>query len=414
MPKRSTNRIIKSRVDALVAGQTIWDAEVAGFGVTANTHSKTYKLKYRHNGRQRMLTLGTHGTITPDEARKLAMNAKAEVNRGNDPAALKQEVSLTVEELARQYMLRHADVNKKPGSALMDRANIKNHVVPLLGKLPVSKITTTDIENFKASVQAGKTAPENAMAVRKAQKGGAVVRGGKGVANRCLALLSTMFNLAELWGLRTKQTNPVSGVKKFKEQSKERFLSDEEVQRVWAVLDELESKGENGMQYPVALFRLLMLTGARLNEIRSLQWSMVNLAEKRLDLPDSKTGKKVIHLPDRAVEVLQSLPRVSGNPYVIVGGVTGAPLVNAQKPWRRVRNQANLPDVRIHDLRHSFASMAVRNGVDLYTLGKTLGHKNPSTTQRYAHLSDEHMKKAAAKMDDAFGRAVALSRAEKK
>lgn len=407
MPKRSAIKITKTRVDELAPGQTIWDSEIAGFGITANAHSKSYKLKYYFQGRQHMLTIGTHGTLTVDQARKKAIGFKAEINAGVNPAVKKAAVGMTVKALCDEYMEKHARVMKKAGSAAMDLANIRNHIIPLLGSLSVEDVNSTHIEQFKLAVRSGKTAPTDPKAVQKAQRGGSPVTGGEGVANRCLALLSKMFNLAETWGLREKRTNPVTGVTKFKERPKERFLNEEELNRLWTYLDQLEADGASGMQFPVAMIRLLILTGARCGEIQTLKWSMVDLAGRRLNLPDSKTGSKVIHLSDRAVNELRRLERVKGNPYVIVGARDGKPLQNIRKPWSKIRKATGLEDVRIHDLRHSFASLAAAHGMDLLTIGKLLGHKNATTTHRYAHLTDDFLSKANDAIGDAFGRAFA-------
>lgn len=388
MPKRSTKDITKSRVDALAPGKTLWDASTIGFGVTANKHSKSYKLKYRFEGAQRMLTIGVHGSPwTVDSARKQALAYLTELHSGSDPAVTKQSVSVTVAALCDEYMQKHAHVEKKASSAHQDQINIKNHIRPLLGKLVIADVTPKNLDDFKIKVQTGKTAPTDPKAVQKAQRGGSPVKGGPGVANRCMALLSKMFNLAELWGYRPQNTNPTRGISKFKETAKERYLSDEELQRLWGQLDEM---GDSGIIDPfaIAFFRLLILTGARKSEIQFLTWSMVDFKAKRLQLTDSKTGRKSIQLSDHAVEVLEDLGRVQGNPYVIVGAKEKKPLQNVRKPWIAIRKAAGLNDVRIHDLRHSFASFAAAEGVPLVMIGKLLGHKNVGTTARYAHLSE--------------------------
>lgn len=349
-----------------------------------------------------MLTLGLHGPLTVDAARKIALQHRAEINAGINPAAAKRKAGYTVADLCSQFIDQHASVAKKASSASMDKANIRNHVLPLLGSLSVEAVTSAEIEKFKLDVQRGRTAPVNASEIRKKQRGGATVAGGKGVANRCLALLSKMFNLAELWGHRTKGTNPVRGVAKFKENSKERFLTATELTRLWSVLDDRMKSQWTGLHYTEALFRLLILTGARLSEIQQLKWEYVDLRAARLQLPDSKTGSKTIHLPQAAVDELKSLQRVKGNPYVIVGRIEGRPLHNAQKPWQAIREAAGLQDVRIHDLRHTFASFAAGRGMSLQTVAKLLGHRSIATTQKYSHLGEDHMKLAS----DQLGRTI--------
>ncbi len=430
MPKRSDISINKVRVDALLPGQQLWDSRLVGFGVVANKLSKAYKLKYYFEGRQRMMTIGLHGSpYTVDMARDKAMAALVRLQSGIDPASEKKIVGQTIAELCDEYIQKHANVNKKASSAHEDAVNIKNHVKPLLGTKLVKDIAPTDIERFKTDVQQGKTAPKDPKAVQMAQKGGKPVTGGKGVANRCLALLSKMFNLSELWGYRPQNSNPVRGVAKYKENLKERYLSEDELKRLWAYLDKMEEDGilvgndgnstDNAIEaedekaryamYSVACFRLLILTGARVSEIQTLKWEMVDLAGRRLNLPDSKTGKKTIQLSDTAVAILQALPRVKDNPYVIVGRKAGTHLHNLRKPWVAICKASNLQGVRIHDLRHSFASFAAAQGQPLLVIGKLLGHKNPATTQRYVHLTERHLGEANQTVNDKIGSIIAKS-----
>ena len=162
MPKRSSIAITKQRVDLLKAGQQIWDSSVVGFGVIANAHSKSYKLKYRFRGTQRMLTIGIHGSpFTVDAARKKAQAYLTQLHAGSDPAEEKANLALTVEALCAEYMEKHANVQKKATSAHQDAMNIRNHVTPLLGKIPVADVTAKHIDDFKLKVQSGKTAPSN-------------------------------------------------------------------------------------------------------------------------------------------------------------------------------------------------------------------------------------------------------------
>jgi integrase len=274
----------------------------------------------------------------------------------------------------------------------MDQRNIQNHVIPLLGDRFVDEVTRADIDQFKRAVREGTTADPNANR-RNSYRGGAVVTGGTGVANRCLALLSKMFNLAERWGLRPEHSNPVRHVEKYREGKKERFLTSAEFERLAQVLAEQEQAGAEN-PYVTAALRLLILTGARLGEILSLQWDFVNLDHRALRLPDSKTGQKVIFLSEPAIDILASIPRLANNPFVIVGGKEGQSLRNLQKPWGRIRKAAGLTGVRIHDLRHSYASVAAAAGMSLPVIGKLLGHTKSTTTERYAHLSADPLKAA--------------------
>jgi len=223
-------------------------------------------------------------------------------------------------------------------------------------------------------------------------------------ANRTLALLSKFFDWAEKRGLRPDGSNPCRHIEKYREGRRERFLSQAELARLGDTLREAEQV-KSCSPWVIAAVRLLTLTGARLNEILSLQWEHVSEEHECLMLPDSKTGRKAIHLNAPALALLQSIPRLEGNPFVICGERAGRHLVNIEKPWRRIRKAAKLDDVRLHDLRHSFASVAASGGQSLVVIGKMLGHSQPATTARYAHLADDPVKAAS----DAVGRHIAAA-----
>lgn len=203
-----------------------------------------------------------------------------------------------------------------------------------------------------------------------------------------------MFNLAEMWGLRREGTNPRKYIKKYAEEKRERFLSPAELKRVGEVLREME---DEGIELPsaIAAARLLILTGCRLNEIMRLEWNYVDIEGRALHLPDSKSGAKTVHLGQPAVDVLKATERVKDNPWVITGTMRGAPLYDLQPFWQRVRARTGLKDVRIHDLRHTFASTAVAAGQGLPMIGKLLGHTQVQTTARYAHLAADPVRAAA-------------------
>jgi len=211
------------------------------------------------------------------------------------------------------------------------------------------------------------------------------------MANRAVSILSKMFNLAEDWGLRTDGTNPARRIRKFREEEKKRYLSDDEQARLGNALAEALEGGQE-TEYAVSAISLLMLTGCRLGEILTLQWE--NVTAHHLELPDSKTGRRRIPLPREAYDIIMSLTKRDGNPYVILGEVEGGHLVNLHKPWLRIRKAAGLEDVRMHDLRHTYASVAVMSGIDPFLLKEIMGHKNLQTTLRYAHFADEAVQRA--------------------
>jgi integrase len=368
-------------------------------------------LKTRVNGRQRWFTIGEHGSPwTPDTARKQAVTLLGDLHRGIDLSALRSgsRAKPTIADLCERYLSEHANQHKRPSSAAEDGRNINNHVLPLLGSKLVAEVSRTDIDAFKRAIRDGKTAPKNGKGPRSGFRGGATVSGGPGAANRCLALLSKMFNLAERWGMRPENSNPVRHVEKYRENKVERYLNGDELERLSAVLAEAEATGSEN-PFAVAAIRLLLCTGARLGEILTLRWDYVDLDRGLITLPDSKTGRKPIYLNSLAVEVLSAVPRVEGNPFVIVGDKPGSHLVNLRKPWYRLREQAGIKDARIHDLRHTFASIGVSAGLPLPLAGKLLGHRKSVTTERYAHLADDPVRAGNELIADVLRRSQKVS-----
>jgi integrase len=298
-------------------------------------------------------------------------------------------VALTVAELCERYLEEHARVHKRSRSVEEDERNIRNHLKPLLGLRRVGEVTRADVEHAIRAVREGKTARDE----KTRRHGRRIVRGGPVAANRTLALLRTMFNLAERWGLRPDHSNPCRHVKKFPERNRERFLTRDELVRLGEALAEAEASGRESPA-AIAALRLLLFTGCRVSEILGLRWAHVDFERGCLRLPESKTGAKVVHLAAPALKVLQGVPRRGRNPYVFRSSRPGKRLADLKGPWHRIRNAAELPDMRLHDLRHSFASVGAAAGLSLPMIGKMLGHKQAATTQRYAHLASDPVKQA--------------------
>ena len=263
-------------------------------------------------------------------------------------------------------------------------AVIARHILPLLGRKQVAEVVRADVERFLRDIAAGKTIAD----IKTGAHGRAIVSGGKGTATRTLGLLGGIFSFAVDRGLRPD--NPVQGVKRYRDQKSERYLSAGELARLGEAL-----AGSSENPIAVAGVRLLILTGARKSEIQTAKWEHVDFERSCLRLPDSKTGAKTIPLGAAALALLQDLPRVEGNPYVLPGYRKGGYYIGLPKAWLRVRKAAQLDGVRLHDLRHSFASVAASAGDSLLLIGAILGHRDSKTTQRYVHLSNDPVKAVA-------------------
>ncbi|SDW21090.1 Site-specific recombinase XerD [Albimonas donghaensis] len=374
----------------------IADTDLPGFRLqVTTTGAKAWYLAYRLGGgrgaSQREPKIGDFPAMKAEAARRIAEEWLAEVRKGGDPASERKarRDAPRMSELFDRYLEEHARPHKKASSLENDVRMIEKRLRPAFGRTKIAEVARSEIAAFHKRISA--TPYE---------------------ANRALALLSKMFNLAEVWGLRPDGTNPCRHVRKYPETKRKRFLSPAELARLGEVLRMAERDGyisllkkegvrELQKRVPVsveavAAIRLLILTGARKSEILGLRWDWIDLASGRASLPDSKTGEKSIILPPPALAVLADLKRSDENPYVIRGAKRGAHLVNLKDPWLAIREAAGLDDVRVHDLRHSFASVGAAGGASLPIIGALLGHSQPATTARYAHLSDDPLQAAAA------------------
>jgi integrase len=384
----ATANITKRAVDAAKARKTdsyVWDRELPGFGLKITPAGrKVYLVQYRlggRKGRTRRITIGQQGQVTPTFARAEAKRLLGEIASGRDPASdrdkTKADKSLAV--VLEQFMAEHVRPKLKARTAREYQRTATLHILPRLGRRPIGELKRTDLARL-----------HHELSDKPYQ------------ANRTLALLSKFFGWAEKHGLRPDGSNPCRHVEKYREGRRERFLSEAELARLGDALRKAE-QDKTCSPWIIAAIRLLALTGMRRNEILTLRWEHVSEEHESLFLPDSKTGRKAVHLSPPALALLQTIPRLDGNPFVICGEKPGRHLVNIEKPWRRVRAGAKLDDVRLHDLRHSFASVAASGGQSLVVIGKLLGHSQPATTARYAHLADDPVKAAS----DAVGRHIA-------
>jgi integrase len=404
----SNRKISQSVINGLKPGDVAWDCDVRGFGVRKQRRDPVFILKYRSGGKQRLYTIGLYGSPwTVEKARNEAVQLLGEIAKGTDPALLrdKMKAAPTFSDFADQYLADVSDTHKKASTAGEDRRMLKLHIRPRFDGRKVAEIDRADVAGLHAAL---KKTPV--------------------MANRVVALVSHMLTYAMDKGMRPEGPNPCRKVKKYAEQSKERFLSLDELGRLGASLLTAEKRGipwepdpekktkhapkaENRFtvvgEHAAAALRLLLFTGARLREILHLKWENVDFDRGLLFLADSKTGKKTVVLNAPALAVLSGLTRIGD--YVIAGDEVDKPRSDLKRPWDLIRNHAGLSDVRIHDLRHTFASVGAGANLGLPIVGKLLGHAQASTTARYAHLDADPVRRAANTIGNQISAAMAGS-----
>ncbi len=378
MPKL-TKRYVEMLTPHTANTIRFWDSEIKGFGVVVlPSGRKTYMIQYRNAERtEKRLKLGVHGNITAEQARTMAKQHLGNITQGQDPAEQKK-INLhlpTINDLACDYVERHGK-RKRARSLKEDQKLLNALILPNLGKKKVRNVSQRDIETLHLSRS---ETPYN--------------------ANRMLALLSKMFSLAQSWGWR--DDNPAKGLERFSEHKRERWLNQDELKQLWTALN----------HYPTALpsfaIKLLLLTGARRGELLNATWEHIDFKQGVWTKPSHLTKqKKQEHLPlsAEAINLLKELKRLNpkNSTYLFPGRVEGQPLKEFRGFWRKILKEANLENVRVHDLRHTYASHLVSNGLSLSIVGKLLGHTQAVTTQRYAHLADEPLRQAT----DWFGSVV--------
>ena len=383
MPRRSGLRVTKRAVDALFveAGDAVfWDRDLPGFGVRVHaTGRKVYVVQSRGPTGPKRVTLGRHGDMPADEARKQAAVVIDRIKQGEDPIPKPSEPELTVSELSERFMSTHVNVHCKPSTAATYRSILDKHILPVLGMMPISDVGRKEISALHHRLH-----------------------GTSAVANQAVKLVSQIYSLAEAWGKIPAGRNPCGSVRRYKTRSRERFLTPEEFRRLGRVLRDAEA---DGSVWPpaIAAIRLLILTGCRKMEILTLRWEDVDRTTGELRLRDAKAGPRMVPLTAPLLAVLDGIPRVPGNPWVIMSRKPDSHLPDLQVYWMRICERAGLDDVRIHDLRHSYASRALALGEGLPTIGKLLGHRKVGTTARYAHLMRDAEKEAATRVGDSIG-----------
>jgi integrase len=372
-----------------------YDSEIRGFGVrTTARGAVSFILNYSLGGRERRYTMASYPEKSATWARSEALSLRGKIREGIDPLEQKQQRDgvPTIAELAKDYLEEHAHKNKRPGSIRNDEMMLNRIIIPKLGGLRVSSVTRRDVEKLHGSLKA---TPYH--------------------ANRTLSLLSKMFSLAQEWGWRTE--NPAKGLTRFQEDHRENWLSVEQLERLTRALSNYTDQGAANA------LRLLILTGAREGEVLSATWDQFDLGRGRWTKPSHHTKqKKIEHLPlsQAALDILAPMKKSANSEYLFPGRFETGRRVTLRRPWVQVCRAAGLateyripgkrrrelvryrPAVRIHDLRHTFASHLVSSGQSLHIVGKLLGHTQHQTTSRYAHVADEALRKATNNFPDVF------------
>lgn len=400
----SVLKLTKRSVDTLTADMrpfVAFDTDLAGFGVRVMPSGvKSWIVEFRPHGggrivAKRRITLGRVGQLTPEQARKAAAEMLALVKLGRDPADEKADrrAALTVKELIDAFAAEHVEVKLKERTAEAHAIALQR-LSSMHGSFKAAALSRTHLASLHSKM-----------------------RDRPFAANRSLAVWGKLFAWAGVRGLVPEGHNPARGIERYRENGRERYLTREEFGALGEALKAAETIGlpwkidsskpsakhlakeENRRTvldpFGVAAIRLLILTGARLREILHAKWSNLDLQRGILFLEDSKTGRKPVYLSAAAQTVLAELPRIDGNPYLIAGAKAGAPRADLKKPWAALTRAACLEGVRIHDLRHSFASFGAGASLGLPIIGKLLGHSQPATTHRYAHLDADPMRRAA-------------------
>lgn len=396
-------RLTKRMVDQLMPQSRpafLWDNELRGFGVRVEpTGTKTFVLRYRlrhlgPTGPKRFFTVGRYGPLTVDQARDHAKAVLAEVTQGRDPAAslAKSKVELTFAAAVELFLTEHVRKKRKASTSADYESLLRNYALPVLGDRKLTEVGRGDVAKLHGGLS------------EKPYQ-----------ANRLVAVIGSLYSFAEKRELVPEHFNPARRIDKFREDRRERFLSTVELERLGVALEEGETVGlpwtidesktpskhlakpENRLSLiapqAAAAIRLLIFTGARLREILDLQWEHVDVQRGLLLLPDSKTGRKTVVLNGAAQQVFAALPRTSL--FVIPGKATDKPRSDLKKPWDQVCARAGLKGVRLHDLRHTFASVGAGSSLGLPIVGKLLGHSQPQTTARYAHLDADPLRRAS-------------------
>ena len=371
-------KLTNKKIDQLIPdtkSYIVWDNEIRGFGVRVNLNSKkTFILKYRvgqgRSARVRKPVIGTYGVMKVDEARKIARKWLLDASEGNDPKEV-DETSILLKDFCNVYLQQHANIKKKLSSVIEDKRLMRLHIIPNFGNVCLKEITRSMITKHHQSMY---QTPHG--------------------ANRFLSLMSKMMNLAERWEYRPLNSNPCRHIERYKEEGRQIYLSMEQIEKIGHVIKQME---QTESIFVLSAIKLLLFTGRRTGEILTLKWDYIDFKNSKMNLPDTKTGAKSFFFSPTVKQILLNLPNKEG--FVFKSVLKDKRVTTVRHIWKKICKLAKIENVRVHDLRHTYASLAVQNGYSLPIISKMLGHADIKTTQRYAHLHDDPVNQAVEKID---------------
>jgi integrase len=371
------------------ARTTTWIAVENGFGIRHYPSGRhVYIVQTRMGGRVRTITIGPASVITRHQAVMVARQVIAHARVGHDPATTRQRIrnAPRMDDFMREYWEK-CSPTWKPSTQETSTGYRRCHIDGAFPEAFVDSLSEAEVTKWFVAL---------------------TDRSGPGAANRCLEILRAALNKAEEWGYRVENTNPCYGIRQNRKNHRNRFLSDDELARLGAVLAKAREGDDLTAQAYASAILLLVLTGCRVSEILDLHWS--DLKGLRLHLRDSKTGPRTVWLGDEARELILSMPRCGKNPWMFWNWRFHRQIQSIHTPWAKFRDEAGLKDVRLHDLRHTYASHAVMGRESLPMIGRLLGHARVKSTSRYAHFEDAHLLEAAEMIGAAIERAMLTGR----
>ena len=361
------------------------DTEVIGLRLAVNKAGrKFFYFRFTFNGEKRVIKLGEYGAMTIPDARKKALEMRADIDAGIDPTVERDRIRgiPTFKDFAMNDYMEWAKGSKRSWKA--DLSKFNNHLIQKFGNRRLTEITMRDIQLYHAQVRQSHSA---------------------GSANRHLSVISKLYKCAIQWGI--VERNPCAGVKKFQENNAmQRFLTPDEIRRLYKAMDDMNGRSV----MTIASLKLLLLTGTRRSEALTARWEDIDLERGIWRIPHTKNGRvHHVMLSDEAKGLLASLPKVDGSPWVFPGRDPSKHVVDPRKCLDQLMDAAGIERIRIHDLRHTFASLCAQSGHDLYLIKQALNHSDIQVTQRYAHLTSDNLRTAVQSVGNIVSQAIRVA-----